>query len=164
MNILTFLWQMFNVVLVIVSIVLIIRLLIRKKKSGEGLNTNGKVVLCSCVLIICAVLICAGISVARPFGSFVSKADRIEIRNGNTGQLYVLENEKARALADELKDTDTKVTGLLLSMGYSYTIDFIKGSRSKTVIVKSPYVMTKGIVKYQTDTDMAEMISNAINE
>ena len=105
MNILTFLWQMFNVVLVIVSIVLIIRLLIRKKKSGEGLNAKGKVVLCSCVLIICAVLICAGISVARPFGSFVSKADRIEIRNGNTGQLYVLENEKARALADELKDT-----------------------------------------------------------
>ncbi len=164
MNILTFLWQMFNVVLVIVSIVLIIRLLIRKKRSGERLNTKGKVVLCSCVLIICAVLICAGISVARPFGSFVSKADRIEIRNGNTGQLYVLENEKARALADELKDTDTKVSGLLLSMGYSYTIDFIKGSRSKTIIVKSPYVMTKGIAKYQTYTDMVELISNMINE
>ena len=164
MNILTFLWQMFNVVLVIVSIVLIIRLLIRKKKSGEGLNAKGKVVLCSCVLIICAVLICAGISVARPFGSFVSKADRIEIRNGNTGQLYVLENEKARVLADKLKDTDTKLSGLLLSMGYSYKIDFVNGSRVKTVIVKSPHVMTKGIVKYQTDTDMAEMISNAINE
>jgi hypothetical protein len=155
---------MFNVVLVIGSIVLIICLAIRKKRSGEGLTAKGKTVLSSCILIICAVLICASISVVRPFGSFANKADRIEIRNGNTGQLYVLENEKARALADELKDTDTKVSGLLLSMGYSYTIDFIKGSRSKTIVVKSANIMTKGIVKYQTDTDMVELILTMINE
>ena len=41
MSVLTFLWQILNAVLVVGSIVLIIRLLIRKKRSGEGAELKG---------------------------------------------------------------------------------------------------------------------------
>lgn len=101
----------------------------------------------------------------NPFSSGIKKTDRIEIKNGTTGEQYVLEGEDAAALADKLLNIDSKVSGIKKwHSGYSYIIYIYVGDNVKKVVVNTGNFFETGLFTYDTDDDIKAIVQDAVGD
>lgn len=91
--------------------------------------------------------------------------DKIEIRNGTSGKLYVLEGEDALTFSSKLSDVDAEIIGLSgWSSGYRYKIEIFTKSGSDEIVIKSDNSFIHGIFKYESSKDIVELLEDEIKE
>lgn len=108
-----------------------------------------------------------GIFVANnsPFSSNIIDSNKIKIRNGTNGNLYVLEDEDALLLSSKLLDLDVKVSGMnTWSSGYKYKIEFFVGESMEEIIIKSENSFVKGLLTYEANEDIVKLVESVISK
>lgn len=130
------------------------------------MNINKKRVFIVLVIIVLGIVsLNFYLMIRNPLDFSVENLIKIEIRNGNTGKLIVLENEKAKKLSDKLASLDTKLTSIhVWSCGYSYTLEIITSNNSKRIIVYSNNYFVSGIFSYKTEEDIIKLIEDIITK
>lgn len=96
---------------------------------------------------------------------FVQQATRIEIQNGNTGEVTTLNDDAKNQFLDELLSLDTHVSGISgWSAGYEYKITFfITDEETKEVYVKNSSCIYSHNISYNVDEDLVEQIESNLS-
>lgn len=90
---------------------------------------------------------------------------RIEIRNGTSGKLHVLDGEDALTFSNKLSYVDAKIIGLSgWSSGYRYKIEIFTKNGSDEIVIKSKNSFIHGIFKYESSKDIVELLEDEIKE
>ncbi len=122
------------------------------------------------VLVLAIVIIgmtLIGICVVNnsPFSSHITDSDKIKIRDGTNGNLYVLEDEDALSLSSKLVDFNVKVSGVnAWSSGYKYKIEFFVGDNMEEIIIKSENSFVKGLFTYESNEDIINLVESVIRK
>ena len=100
-----------------------------------------------------------------PFSSNIIDSNKIKIRDGTNGNLYVLEDEDALSLSSKLLDFDVKVSGVnTWSCGYKYKIEFFVGENIEEIIIKSENSFVKGLLTYEANEDIVKLVESVISK
>ena len=128
------------------------------KNSIKGIRKNNirRRVITILLIVITAYMFLNSLSL---LGLSFRKYDRIEIRNGTTGSLYVLEGNDTSEFIKGIRGVKIKICGLNdWAFGYSYKIELFKRNTSREIFIKSSYLMTKGLFKYEPAEDMIALV------
>ena len=112
-------------------------------------------------------LIGVGICVVNnsPFSSHITDSDKIKIRDGTNGNLYVLVDENALSLSRKVADLNVKVGGVnAWSSGYRYKIEFFVGENMEEIIIKSENSFVKGLFTYESNEDIINLVESVIRK
>ena len=93
-------------------------------------------------------------------------ADRIMIRDGNTGEEYNLSGEEMERLLRKFAETKTKVVGINYynTTGYSYMVYFFYKDKGSSVVIKGDGYFESDLLRYKADRDIEKIIREFIKE
>lgn len=95
----------------------------------------------------------------------VENLSKIEIKNGNTGKVIVLEEDDGNRLLEELIKLNVKLDGInIWACGYKYKVNVFTPHGNKEIVIKSKNEFTKGIFKYKTEKDIVNLLESFIIE
>lgn len=116
-------------------------------------------------MVVGAVLLTFYLTNENPLNMDVENLSKIEIQNGNNGKFFVLENEEAEDLLEELLKLDVKFVGINgWTSGYEYKVTIISSNDRNEIIIKSNNDFIKGVFKYETEQDLMKLIENIVKE
>ncbi|TCK90624.1 hypothetical protein EDC19_2393 [Natranaerovirga hydrolytica] len=121
---------------------------------------NNKIILIILILAICLFGIGMFTLNRQPFNR---KADRIEIKNGTTGEHVTFEGDIKNEILEKLLNVNSSVSGVALwTSGYQYKVIFVTGNESKEVTIQSSVGFTSNGLKYKVDGDIIKIIEDII--
>lgn len=96
---------------------------------------------------------------------FFKSAEKIEIQNGTTGEVFVIQGDEKNEFLNALQEIDISVSVVRIwTSGYEYMIRFIDGSSTKEVYVKNSNLFTGCFLIYKSDTDIIKLIENVMSK
>ena len=117
------------------------------------------------IVIAIVFLVFAVVLVFRFVLPFPKEAEKIEIQNGTTGEVFVIQGDEKNEFLNALQEIDISVSGVRIwTSGYEYMIRFIDGSSTKEVYVKNSSLLQGQFLTYKSDTDVIKLIENALSE
>ncbi len=118
------------------------------------------VIIIAIVFLVFAVVLVFGFVLPFP-----NEAERIEIQNGTTGEVFVIQGDEKNEFLNALQEIDISVSGFRIwTSGYEYMIKFIDGSSTKEVYVKNSNLFTGRFLIYKSDTDIIKLIENIMSK
>lgn len=123
----------------------------------------------SLLLIVLAIIIISIVSIwiylinAAALDFDIKDLNKIEIRDGTSGNSYLLEGEEAARLSNNLLSLDVKMIGVdVWSSGYMYKVRIETNKNSEEITIKTKNIFVKGICKHEVDENIIELIEDLI--
>ncbi|MBQ6734946.1 MAG: hypothetical protein IJR00_08570 [Lachnospiraceae bacterium] len=109
-----------------------------------------------CILVV----VCVIVFLLKNHNPFIGQYHSAEIMNGNTGEVYQIEQSRMEDFITELSELDARFSGLQLlwTSGYEFRIILHRNNDVKDVFIYGEHDLQSGHIKYRTERNILQTI------
>lgn len=109
-----------------------------------------------CILVV----VCVIVFLLKNHNPFIGQYHSAEIMNGNTGEVYQIEQSRMEDFITELSALDIRISGAhLWTSGYQYRIILHRNNNEKDIFIYGEHDLQSGCIKYRTEHNILQTIA-----